>query len=317
MFTSVLQVSASTDTIEQVTVFFQQNTISDQYSGNMLTASGILTVDGTLYNASQLPISFNWDVNSTHIFSWHSPLIVCPCTRYVWISTSGLSTSMNDTITIQSGGSVNATYKAQHHVTIQAGSSGTVSPNGTAWYYEGSLPISAMSSTGFQFMNWSAPAVNFTVTDLTSNSTILTIKGSGTVKANFLDIAPPVIANLSPVIGGILTTSGVTINASYSDNVALDPSSVVLKVDGRIVTQGATITTTGIIYSTSLPIGIHNVELAVKDLSENVQTVIWSFTVIPWEYVVAVIVALVAIVALIILLTRTRKPVATKPSTPS
>ena len=109
----------------------------------------------------------------------------------------------------------------------------------------------------------------------------------------------------------------MTINASYSDNVALDPSSVVLKVDGRIVTQGATITTTGIIYSTSLPIGIHNVELAVKDLSENVQTVIWSFTVIPWEYVVAVIVALVAIVALIILLTRTRKPVAAKPSTPS
>ena len=111
-------------------------------------------------------------------------------------------------------------------------------------------------------------------------------------------------ANLSPVVGGISMTSGVTISASYSDNIAVDPSSIILAADGSTVTSGATVTANGITCSTSLPIGSHNVELTVKDMSVNVQAAKWPFTVIPWEYIVAAVVALVAIAALIILLIR-------------
>jgi hypothetical protein len=64
----------------------------------------VLTVDGTPYTVSQLPQTFTWDIGSEHNFAYNSPLTIDSCKRYVWDSTSGLSTAQTGTITVPSGG---------------------------------------------------------------------------------------------------------------------------------------------------------------------------------------------------------------------
>jgi hypothetical protein len=80
-------------------------------------ASGtILVVDGAEYSYSQLPVSFTWDVGSTHRFAWTAVVnSTVEGRRYVWRSTSGLSNLVEDVITVPAGGGrVSASFKAQH-----------------------------------------------------------------------------------------------------------------------------------------------------------------------------------------------------------
>jgi len=93
------------------------------------------------------------------------------------------------------------------------------------------------------------------------------------------DTTPPTITIISPTKDSLLQTTSVSISASYSDNVAIDTTSVTLKVDGRDVTSQATVTATGVSYSTTLDEGTHNVSLTVNDTSGNTASATWSFTV--------------------------------------
>jgi hypothetical protein len=180
----------------------------------------MLAVDGIIYSATELPITFEWDVNSTHDFGWLSPLAVSSEKRYTWGSASGLSASMNGTITIPGSGSLDAAYKTQHAVTIQAGPYGVVNPSGSSGYDSaGHVVVAATPNSGCVFVNWSVVG-NISITDPASNSTTLMIQGSGTATAGFRDIKPPSITDLSPAAGGI-SLGGVAIRASYSDNAAV------------------------------------------------------------------------------------------------
>jgi len=75
----------------------------------------ILEVDGVKYVENDLPIQFTWTVGSTHNFEWKSPASASSSKCYVWTSTSGLSTSRKDTITVPTGGGkVEASYKTRY-----------------------------------------------------------------------------------------------------------------------------------------------------------------------------------------------------------
>ena len=132
--------------------------ITFSVSGMGSDASGtVLTVDGTGYSYSNLPITFVWPYGSQHSFSWSSPVSSStPGKRYVWQSTSGLSTAQSGTITATQPGSVTATYGIQYYLTMQVSPSGagSVSP-GSGWYNAGSsVQISATPNSGYQFYGW-------------------------------------------------------------------------------------------------------------------------------------------------------------------
>ena len=93
-----------------------------------------------------------------------------------------------------------------------------------------------------------------------------------------IDAAAPVISGLTPTNGSLSATTSVSIGASYSDNVAIDVSSVVLMVDCAPVTP-TTVTATAVSYAATLAEGAHTVSLTVKDTSNNAATSSWSFTV--------------------------------------
>jgi len=125
-----------------------------------------------------------------------------------------------------------------------------------------------------------------------------------------LDITPPLISNLAPANGSSVSSGSVSISASYTDNIAIDLSSIALKVDGVLVTSGCNATSIYITYSTTMQPGSHDIELTVKDTQGNSRTATWAFSVtspvppFPWEYVAIGIVAVVAIAASVIFLRR-------------
>ena len=135
-------------------------TVTFSASGLGSDAEGtVLNVDGTGYAYADLPKSFTWDVGSQHSFTW--ALAAGSTTSgkaYVWVSTSGLSTSRGGTITIPSGGgSVTASYKTMYYLTMQVSptGAGSASPS-SGWRDAGSsVSISATANSGYQFSRWS------------------------------------------------------------------------------------------------------------------------------------------------------------------
>ncbi|MEM2178561.1 MAG: Ig-like domain-containing protein, partial [Candidatus Methanomethylicaceae archaeon] len=123
------------------------------------------------------------------------------------------------------------------------------------------------------------------------------------------DTTPPKISIISPLNGTILSNKSITINASYSDDVEIDITSITLKLDGRDVTAYSIITPISIIYSTTLEEGSHTISLTVKDTSGNIATATWSFTIaIPIDYTlyIIVILAIVALGSIILILKRVK-----------
>ncbi len=97
------------------------------------------------------------------------------------------------------------------------------------------------------------------------------------------DTTDPVISSRSPADGATVTNASPTITVIYSDNVAINASSVVLKIDGADVTSGATITSSQTSYvPASLSNGNHTVYFEVKDTSGNSGSATWTFTVSVW-----------------------------------
>jgi hypothetical protein len=138
--------------IEKVTIVFYAKGLNSNAQGT------VLTVDGQSYSYSQLPVSIVVQSGSTVSFSWSSPISGGTGTRFVWVSTSGLSTSQSGTITAPStSGNVTATYQEQFYLTMSVNPSngGSVSPS-SGWYNAGTqVQISASPNSGYLFVSWS------------------------------------------------------------------------------------------------------------------------------------------------------------------
>jgi hypothetical protein len=140
--------------------------------------------------------------------------------------------------------------------------------------------------------------------------------------ANFspIDLNPPTIFNLMPANGTSTNSGLLTIGASYSDDTAVDTSTVILKVDG--VDVGGQVSPNGITYAASLQPGTHTMDLAVKDIDGNEGTATWNVVVIqpkesaPMDLFGGIVIAIVAVVMVTsFLLLRSQKPVAASPGT--
>ena len=92
------------------------------------------------------------------------------------------------------------------------------------------------------------------------------------------DTTSPVISSITPADGSTLNSTTLTISASYYDDVAINTTSVNLKVDGVSITPTA-LTATKVEYSTIFTEGTHSVSLTIKDTSGNTATVTWNFVV--------------------------------------
>jgi uncharacterized repeat protein (TIGR01451 family) len=127
---------------EQHQVTFDQNGVGPDFAGT------IVTIDGTNnYVVTDLPVSFWWDANSVHAFSFASPLGVGGGKQYVWASTTGLSTLQGDQLNVTSSGSVTGNYETQYRVTFDesgVGSdfTGTVVTIDETNYSVSDLPVS-------------------------------------------------------------------------------------------------------------------------------------------------------------------------------
>lgn len=85
---------------QTATITFQLSSAVTNYTGT------VLTVDGVNYNASQLPKSFTWNVNTSHTYKWVMSLEH----KYIWQSTSGSTTLRSNTFNATTNGTITSTY---------------------------------------------------------------------------------------------------------------------------------------------------------------------------------------------------------------
>jgi hypothetical protein len=88
-------------------VTFDQSGVGSDFVGT------VVVIDNASYGVNDLPISFWYYEGSSHSFAFKSPLSVSSNKQYVWVSTTGLSTSENSSITASTSGNVTGNFKTQ------------------------------------------------------------------------------------------------------------------------------------------------------------------------------------------------------------
>ncbi|MGC8936286.1 MAG: Ig-like domain-containing protein [Candidatus Methanomethylicaceae archaeon] len=114
----------------------------------------------------------------------------------------------------------------------------------------------------------------FEVKDLAGNKA----SKSWSFTVSIPDLVPPVISLVYPPNGAILNVRAVTINATYSDNKAVDPYSVSLRLNDVAINM-TSITTSSLTASVNLTDGTYQATLSLMDTSGNVATFNWTFIV--------------------------------------
>ena len=96
------------------------------------------------------------------------------------------------------------------------------------------------------------------------------------------DTSPPSIFNLLPTSGAAISTTSLTIGASYSDTVSgINQATAKIQLDGTDVTGSATVTASGISYSVAgLASGTHLIRVTVSDRAGNQASQNWSFQMV-------------------------------------
>jgi uncharacterized repeat protein (TIGR02543 family) len=220
-----------------------QNAITFDESGLNTDFTGtVLLVDGTPYSVADLPVSFSWETGSTHTFAFQSPLTVTAnAKRYVWTSTSGLSTVQGDSITVTTYGSIVGHYTTQYKVTFDASSnakadgSGTIVTVGGVAKTAGDLPFTADWIDSGQSVTWaysspvtstSSPTNTQYRWDFTTGlgqsgqSGSLTVTGSGTVTGNYVNQYYLTVNSVHDTPGGMgWYDSGSTAYATLTDGI--------------------------------------------------------------------------------------------------
>jgi hypothetical protein len=196
-------ISVSGDQTVGIQFSYGLATVTFSESGIGTSATGtVLTVDGTAYDISQLPISFSWAIGSSHSFQWGTTVSQGSSEEYVWDTTSGLSSQESGSVTVPSGGGkVSATYSPFYQITFSvnpynygtfswSGGGNVGGSTGTSYssnyYYAGQqISISAQpSSSSYQFTGWTSTS-GISLGSTTSSSTTATVRGVGTVTADF------------------------------------------------------------------------------------------------------------------------------------
>jgi len=195
--------------IVQNRITFDQTGVGSDFTG------AVVTIDGTNYTRSQLPVLFSWNLNTVHTFAFQSPLIVNAGEKYVWTSTTGLSNVQSGSINVTTYGNIIGNYKTQYYLTV---SSPYGTTDGQGWYDSGTgayasvtpLTVSGASGTQYVFDHWSGDA-----SGSTSPSNAIAMSGPKTATAvwktqYYLTVSSPYDP---PTVSGWFD-SGTLINAS-------------------------------------------------------------------------------------------------------
>ena len=167
---------------EQYKITFDKSGVDTDFSGT------VVTVDGTDYTLSTAQ-DFWWDKDSSHTFGFVSMLIVDAGKRYVWISTTGLSTSQSGTIIVTTSGNVIGNYKTQYYLTVSS-SGGYGDPTPVSDWYDAGSPITSSVTSP-----WAGPTgTRYVCTGWTGTGSVPS-SGSGTSVSFTLNDASSVTWN--------------------------------------------------------------------------------------------------------------------------
>jgi hypothetical protein len=167
--------------ITETTSWVHQYKISVTHSGVDADFSGnVITIDGTSWSNGA---SFWYNDSSSHSFAFPSELEVNSGKRYVWISSSGLSTQRTGSIIVSKSGALTANYLAQFFVNV---SSPYGAVRGSGWYDFGDSVYATLdqsvvnSSSGIRqlFIGWGEDASGNNLT-----SDLITVDGPKSAKA--------------------------------------------------------------------------------------------------------------------------------------
>lgn len=176
-------------------VVFSGSGYSDA-TGNLLTFS----VSGGQFSGATSPIGVSGgsiivDAGASVSYSFASPVSSSVGGKqYRWSSTTGTGsasgkTAQSDSFTVNSAGTVTASYVAQWNVifAVSPTGGGSTNPNGAVWWdAASSQPISATPTPGYTFAQWLFSGTgSVTFANSHSASTTATINGAGTVTATF------------------------------------------------------------------------------------------------------------------------------------
>ncbi|MEM2119295.1 MAG: hypothetical protein QW840_04145, partial [Candidatus Bathyarchaeia archaeon] len=169
-------------------ITFDQTGVGSDFSGT------VVTIDGADYTVGDLPVSFWWTENSVHDFAYQSPLLVSSnVKRYLWVSTSGLSSLQSGSITVTASGSVTGNYKTQYYLTLATNPPGITSPSGAGWYDANTYAdistdafvVVSPNSSRYRFNGWTTEDMAEITDPTRSPTTVLMDKGK-TVTANYV-----------------------------------------------------------------------------------------------------------------------------------
>jgi hypothetical protein len=129
----------------QYRVTFDQTGVGSDFVGT------VVSVDDAEYSVTGLPVSFWWDSDSGHGFSFASPLVGSK--QCVWSSTSGLSGLQGGTLIVTAPGSIVGNYVVQTQITfdqvgVNSDFAGTVIIIDSTNYSKAQLPVSFSWSLG-------------------------------------------------------------------------------------------------------------------------------------------------------------------------
>lgn len=104
---------------------------------------------------------------------------------------------------------------------------------------------------------------------------------SSTYTFTVQDTVKPVITIISPKRNVTISDTTPTIKIMFSDTGGIDTEEISLMIDGVDVTADATITETSLMYTPKVPLayGKHQVAISVSDVSGNIATITWEFTI--------------------------------------
>jgi peptidoglycan/xylan/chitin deacetylase (PgdA/CDA1 family) len=145
-------------------------------------SDNLITVDGTSYKKD---VSFWYNEGSSHSFMFPSQLEDSSDKRYVWVSSSGLSTQQSGSITITESGTLEANYKSQFFVNVSS-PYGAIS--GSGWYDFGETAyaaldqsiVNAQSGIRHVFIGWSEGASGISLV-----SDLITVDGPKSAVASW------------------------------------------------------------------------------------------------------------------------------------
>jgi len=140
----------------QCRVVFSQTGVGFDFEGT------VVTIDGTGYNTTLLPVPLWWDNGSAHTFTFRSPLVVVPnAKQYAWNYTNGLSSQESEQITVSTPGDIVGNYRTQYLYYLAVTSLyGTLTPT-SGWFEAGkpitvsvTSPVSGPTGTRFVSTGW-------------------------------------------------------------------------------------------------------------------------------------------------------------------